>query len=667
VDIKLGPDGSLYIADFYNRIIGHYEVPLDHPGRDRERGRIWRIVYRGPDGNSQPRPPRSDWTKATIAELTEDLGHPNLTVRTLAANQLVQRGGREVVDAVLAVQGPAGSTSQRVHGLWVLERLGRLDKQTLIEAATDETRDIRAHAMRILSERKELTAEQHAHLIAALKDKDAFVQRCATDALGRHADVENLRPLLDLRQAVDREDTHRLHTVRMALRDTLRLPSAWAKLPEPLSAADRSALADVSLGVPSAEAAGFLLEHFSNGARDTASEKNLAAVRHIARHGTKEATDKLVGLCRAVAKDRHTKFAYFRMIEEGTQERGTPITGELREWGATLVEDSFTNDDPITRSEAIRLAGSLHLESTSEKLSGFASDPNGLEASRVAALNSLIAIDAPKYTPLAGRILADAHEPVSMREHAAQLLGQLGNKEAHTQLMSALPLAPARLQIVIAAHLAGNQAGGEKLLEAVAAGKASARLLQERIVEIRLANANVPTLKQRLAKLTEGLPPADQRLQELFKQRKIGFTAAKVDPSVGAKVFEKSCANCHQLGGKGAKIGPQLDGIGIRGIDRLLEDILDPNRNVDQAFRATTLARKNGETITGLLLREEGEVLVMADAQGKEVRVPKNTVEERSVSQLSPMPANWADQIPEADFYHLLAYLLEQRATKGGK
>ena len=53
VDVKLGPDGCLYIADFYNRIIGHYEVPLDHPGGDRDKGRIWRIVYRGPDGKAR--------------------------------------------------------------------------------------------------------------------------------------------------------------------------------------------------------------------------------------------------------------------------------------------------------------------------------------------------------------------------------------------------------------------------------------------------------------------------------------------------------------------------------------------------------------------------------------------------------------------------------------
>src|SRR5581483_3178801 len=176
--------------------------------------------------------------------------------------------------------------------------------------------------------------------------------------------------------------------------------------------------------------------------------------------------------------------------------------------------------------------------------------------------------------------------------------------------------------------------------------------------------------KDRLATLTRGLPPADQRLQELLQQRRKAFALAKADPSLGSKVFEKNCATCHQIASKGAKVGPQLDGVGIRGIDRLLEDIIDPNRNVDQAFRSTTLALKNGQIISGLVLREEGEVIVLADAQGKDVRVTKNNVLERSVSQLSPMPANLVDQITEPDFYHLLSYLLAQRpaqATKGGR
>jgi putative heme-binding domain-containing protein len=170
-----------------------------------------------------------------------------------------------------------------------------------------------------------------------------------------------------------------------------------------------------------------------------------------------------------------------------------------------------------------------------------------------------------------------------------------------------------------------------------------------------------------LAKLTKGLPPADQKLQELMKQRRAGFLKVKADATAGAKVFEKHCANCHQLGGHGAKVGPQLDGIGIRGLDRLLEDTLDPNRNVDQAFRLTTLSLKKGQVVSGLLLKEEGEVFVLADAQGKEVRVPKDEVDERATSQQSPMPANFADQVPESDFYDLLAYLLKQQAAKDGK
>ena len=88
VDIKLGPDGALYVADFYNRIIGHYEVPLNHPGRDRSSGRIWRIVAT----DQKPKAPRTDWTTAKIDDLVADLSHPNLTVRMTAMHQLVERG-----------------------------------------------------------------------------------------------------------------------------------------------------------------------------------------------------------------------------------------------------------------------------------------------------------------------------------------------------------------------------------------------------------------------------------------------------------------------------------------------------------------------------------------------------------------------------------------------
>jgi putative heme-binding domain-containing protein len=163
------------------------------------------------------------------------------------------------------------------------------------------------------------------------------------------------------------------------------------------------------------------------------------------------------------------------------------------------------------------------------------------------------------------------------------------------------------------------------------------------------------------------LPPADQRLRDLLTRRRQRFGTAARDPELGAKVFEKNCMACHQLRGRGARIGPQLDGVAVRGVDRLLEDVLDPSRNVDQAFRTTRLALTDGRLVAGLLLREEGEVLVLADPQGKEVRVTRDTVEEQALSQLSPMPADIADQITEADFFHLLSYLMAPQPPQAGR
>ena len=94
VDIQLGPDGAMYVADFYNKIIGHYEVPLEHPGRDRESGRIWRIVYRGKSNDALPT--LTDYAKQTAASKAfsaaelQELGSSNLTRRELAIERVRQ-------------------------------------------------------------------------------------------------------------------------------------------------------------------------------------------------------------------------------------------------------------------------------------------------------------------------------------------------------------------------------------------------------------------------------------------------------------------------------------------------------------------------------------------------------------------------------------------------
>ena len=125
-------------------------------------------------------------------------------------------------------------------------------------------------------------------------------------------------------------------------------------------------------------------------------------------------------------------------------------------------------------------------------------------------------------------------------------------------------------------------------------------------------------------------------------------------------MFTQNCRVCHQLDGIGNVVGPQLDGIGNRGLERIVEDVLDPNRNVDRAFRNTLLALNDGDVVSGLFRREEGEMVVLAEATGKEISIPKKQIKERRATETSLMPENFGDVIPPEDFNHLIAYLLSK-------
>ena len=188
VDIELGPDGALYVADFYNRIIGHYEVPLTHPGRDRERGRIWRIVYRGPDGKPAAPPPAIDRTISSIDELIADLRHPNLPVRMTATNQLVDRGGDAAVAAVRKIMTPDAPVRQRVHGLWVLHRRDALDDATLSACAGDRDPELRVHSLQVLAERAEVAHAMSELATSRLGDADPRV-RARSRPIARQASL----------------------------------------------------------------------------------------------------------------------------------------------------------------------------------------------------------------------------------------------------------------------------------------------------------------------------------------------------------------------------------------------------------------------------------------------------------------------------------------------
>jgi putative heme-binding domain-containing protein len=236
-------------------------------------------------------------------------------------------------------------------------------------------------------------------------------------------------------------------------------------------------------------------------------------------------------------------------------------------------------------------------------------------------------------------------------------------------LVAVVQAIPERLQLRLAETLASDASGTEALLRLAKEGHVSPRLLTRPSVKQRLEAQKSETLAKQVAELTANLPDENAELQKLIEQRRGGFLAAQSDadmskrPSLdaGVTLFTKHCSACHQVAGKGTLLGPQLDGIGQRGLERLLEDVLDPNRNVDVNFRTTTIVDKNGKIFSGLIRREEGATLILADNKGKEFTVPLAEIDERVKSNLSLMPANVAEILNEREFLDLVSYLLSQR------
>ena len=261
------------------------------------------------------------------------------------------------------------------------------------------------------------------------------------------------------------------------------------------------------------------------------------------------------------------------------------------------------------------------------------------------------------------RILQSPTESFDRRVSAAEELGRL-NPSAESILVKVMEQSPRQLQCVIALQLARTSSGAEALLNSIGQGKSSPRLLRQAVIHGQLEKANLKGLEQRLEKLTANLQPVDDEIEPIIRQRRTGYLTARTSLTRGKSHFQKQCAACHRVKEDGGRIGPDLDAIGRRGLDRLLEDLLDPHRNVEPTFRRTTVVTTDGEILSGLLVRGKGTQRILIDQQGKEVVLDQDRIEEAIVSPLSAMPTGLAGHLKAAEFYDLMAYLLSLEGSK---
>ncbi len=834
VDLQLGPDGALYVSDFYNSIIGHYEVDLKHPKRDRHRGRIWRIVFTGTDKKTAV-PALPNLQTLPLAGLVERLSDSNITVRNLAVHELEHRFGAEGVAAVKPIlERPlakdaaeqAAQADARVQSLWLLWRAGQLDEKMIARLAQDPAAVVRIHLMRVLGETSDWNTTLAQLVRAKLSDADPFVQRAAVEALARHPDPANLQPLVRLWTSTPSADEQLVHATRIAIRNQLRPASTVEHIAGiQLNRDELARVVDIALAVPSEAAAWFTFDYIRHHEVDQPMVER--CLRHVARNVGDKRLDEVAkyvqekfpqdvsqqaslfqslfaGLTQRGAKlspeselgkwathlaaslldpqnkhaarwenravpgvaatsvaspwgirhrsstDGNTDALYFDSISNGEQLTGIltsapfiipeklsfwmcghngfpgsnppPVnhvrlrlvdtaevlakenpprddvarqyTWNLKKWAgqqgvfeavdadtseayawlgvgrfepavvANPVENfAFVDTSLIT---AIQVANQLQLDQLAGPVVGLLHNRHADTPVRIAAASAGLNLDRVGAVKALLTVVQNSEEPFALRTVAAQLLGPVNTQPSLLALATALGTAPGPMQQPIALAMASTRQGGEMLFNMISQGKASARLLQDKPILDRLSTIPIPNREERIKDLTAGIPAADERIKQLAAKLAGSFAASDGSVEAGAAVFKKSCAACHRINNEGGKVGPQLDGVGNRGLDRLLEDVLDPNRNVDAAFRAIIVAKTDGVVVTGLKLREEGGAMIVGDNLGKEVRIPLTEIEESRISNLSPMPSNLTEQLSEPDLRALLTFLLRQRQAITG-
>jgi len=659
VQVVLGPDGALWIADFYNPIIGHYEVPLTHPSRNRTHGRIWRVYWRGEDATVPP-PALPDLASAAVPALVAALRDPNLAVRMLAAGELAGRAAPEEVQAALGATAaplPAGAV---LPVALLRERLGAGEEGPLLaaleaaRAADDDAALASLRAMLLRGPPGPAAVEVFRTLLARVGP--GHVWRAVADVFALHPQPWQTPLLLSMISRAPDADALLVYGLRAALKahvaavPVARLTELAADRPE-----DAVRLADVAVAVATPAAAEFLLGHLErvgvSGPR--AGEFARHAVRQLGP-GNAAAVEALIRKLEGAPLEQRLALAEGLAGAVGQELAGWPslVFGWLER---TLLAALAAEDLAVARRGAQALKP-LALPAKNAPLRARALDPRTPAALRQAALEAFDG-DAEGEAALA-RIL-NSEAGLGVRRAAAERLAKFpAGAVARRALAAALPAAGTELAIILAGALAQWEEGAAALVALVGEGRAPASLLRHGRVAPVLAK-RAADVRVRVAELTRDLPGEDARLDAVIAARIGAHGEAKRDARRGTEVFAAHCAACHRRGDAGGNVGPSLDGLAARGLGRVVEDILDPGRNVDPLFRLASVILRDGEVRSGFNLRRDPAGVSLADpATGRDFRIGSEEIARIEPSGASAMPAGFEASLPERDFHDLLAFLL---------
>lgn len=159
---------------------------------------------------------------------------------------------------------------------------------------------------------------------------------------------------------------------------------------------------------------------------------------------------------------------------------------------------------------------------------------------------------------------------------------------------------------------------------------------------------------------SKGLSQNKAKLISQYKAKLNTHAFKKSDPVQGRRIFQKTCAACHKMFNEGGIIGPDLTGSNRGDQDYILLNIIDPSFDVPSAYRMVTLKKKDGQVLTGNIIEEDQQKVVM-NMVGTKMVVPKSDILKRDVSKISMMPEGLLDTLNDKDFLNLIKYLQTEK------
>ncbi|HEV3145721.1 MAG TPA: PVC-type heme-binding CxxCH protein [Gemmataceae bacterium] len=608
VHLSLGPDGCIYMVDFYREVI---ETPRSLPDdmkpklvlKSQERGRIWRIV---PEGEYKPRKPQM--SKMSSAELVPLLADPNIWWRLNAQRLLVERQDKTVVAELRKLAQECEFVPGQAHALWTLKGLAALEEADVVSALQDQSSAVRGQALRLAE--KTMSSPRVREIAVKLADDSSAPLRLQaafslgadhspeiTQALGRLIRRDGNDPWIAA--AVLSSSYH----CAAELLDSLMRDGEFAKSATP---AQRQIVVK-------------LASQIGATGSDADFAKFLQFLADPDRPGLAAWQSELLqGLSQGL---QNTNRALSRLWQ-AQPENIKKALARLR----PQFEQAARNAGNKKMALASRLAATRLLAQGPFELAG-------------PVLKSLLAPQLPPELQMAAvRSLAmheDSSVPATLIE-AWSGAGPAVRREIQEALFARPERLPALLDALEAKHILPNQ------------------LDSLRVNQLR-SHADTK-VKERAAKLLAGaLDPDRQKVVVSYKPA----LDLKGDAAKGQALFRKQCATCHRVDNVGFEIGPDLRAaVRDKTSEQLLISILDPSREVDRRYTVYLIETKSGRQISGIVAVDSATSVVLRRAEKAEDTVLRTQIETMTDTGKSLMPDGLEKDLNKQDVADVIAYLM---------